>query len=162
MRKVKWLTLAVCTIAMAGCGGSDETGPVEVVPVTGQIIYDGKPAAGVRVVLVPIDAPSPPRIPQFANGMTDAEGKFKLTTYTPGDGAPEGGYQVVLNGTKKSEKENDGIEAEDDTDLFQNWFDTMHSNLKVRIAKGKGDLPPFKIAKITKPAGMSEGIPGRN
>jgi hypothetical protein len=162
MRHFKWLML-VAAAAAAGCGEpAAETGPVEVVPVTGQVIYDGKPAAGVRVTLVPMDAPNLPRIPQYANGVTDAEGKFKLTTYAKDDGAPEGGYQVVLDGSKPHDVNNVGDEESEDTDLFKGWYDAMHSNLKVRIAKGKGDLPPFKIAKVTKPAGMSEGIPGRN
>lgn len=157
------LLICFSLIGFAGCdAGSSDTGPVAVQPVTGQILYDGKPAVNVRVTLVPIDAPSPPRIPQYPHGMTDAEGKFQLTTYAANDGAPEGGYQVVLDSTKANNVENVGSEEGGDADLFKGWFDTMHSNLSVRIKMGVADIPAFKIAKITKPAGMSEGVPGRN
>lgn len=158
------ILLSLLTGALAGCdgGSSSPTGPVAVQPITGQVIYDGKPAANVRVTLVPIDAPSPPRIPQYPNGTTDAEGKFHLTTYAANDGAPEGGYQVVLDSTKRNNVDNLGSEDGLDADLFKGWYDTMHSQLNVRVKLGVAEIPAFKIAKITKPAGMSEGVPGRN
>lgn len=164
MRMAKWMAMVALVAGLAGCGdtGGNETGPVEVVPVTGQVIYDGAPAVGIRVTLVPIDAPSPPQIPQYAHGITDAQGRFKLTTYVADDGAPEGGYQVVLNGTKANNADNVGQEESDDGDLFKGWFDAMHSTLNVRITKGQTEIPAIKIPKITKPAGMSQGIPGRN
>lgn len=160
--KILWCVWML--VGLAGCGesGAPSTGPVDVVPVTGQVIYDGAPAVGIRVTLVPIDAPSPPQIPQYAHGITDAQGRFKLTTYVADDGVPEGGYQVVLNGTKSNNVDNVGQEESDDADLFKGWFDAMHSNLNVRIVKGQSEIPAIKIPKITKAAGLSQGIPGRN
>jgi hypothetical protein len=163
MTACKWLIPACLALVLAGCGetGSD-TGPVDVVPVRGRIVYDGKPAVGVRVTLVPIDAPSPPRIPRYAHGITDDEGNFTLTTYVPDDGAAEGGYQVVLDGTRQNNAEKVDSEETGDADLFKGWFDAMHSTLNVRIEKGRLEIPPIRIPKITKPAGVSEGVPGRN
>src|SRR6478736_1752146 len=78
---------------LAGCGA---TGPVRCHPVSGQVTYDGKPAAGVRVYLMPTSAPMVPVIPANPHAVTGPDGRFKLSTYADGDGAPEGGYQVVM------------------------------------------------------------------
>ena len=154
------LLLPLALAAVAGCGEDD--GPVPVHPVSGQLIYDGKPAAGVRVTFVPTDAPIPPRIPKYPSAVTDPGGKFRLTTYKDGDGAAEGTYQVVLDGTKQNNVDNVGSEETADQDIFRGWYDAMHSPLSAKVKAGTNDLPPYKIPKITRAAGESEGVPGRN
>src|SRR5262245_21130858 len=63
-------------------------------PVAGQVFYQGKPTPGAVVVFHPVGAneTSTPR----PSGQVQADGSFGLTTYLPGDGAPEGEYLVAI------------------------------------------------------------------
>src|SRR5262245_18770575 len=81
-------------LAIAGCDSTADA--VTVQPVTGKVLYDGKPAAGVKVFLLPTSAPMIPQIPSNPHGTTGPDGSFTLTTFKDRDGAAEGGYQVIL------------------------------------------------------------------
>lgn len=63
--------LAVGTLLL-GCGGGADDAP-ELVGATGTVFYNGKPLAGATVTFVIEKFP-------LATGVTDAEGKFSLTT----------------------------------------------------------------------------------
>lgn len=63
-------------------------------PVTGSIIVDGKPAAGVMVVAHPTHPDQDH--PATAQGITDAKGHFELYTYDPGDGVLEGEHKLTF------------------------------------------------------------------
>lgn len=145
---------ALALLALAGCG---DAGTIRCHPVNGQVIYDGKPAAGVRVYLLPTSAPMVPEIPANPHGVTGPDGRFTLTTYKDGDGAPEGGYQVVLSWPVESP----GSE-ENDTDRLMGWYDGVHSKESAQIKEGQNELPPIRIRAISKPPHASQGIPGRN
>jgi hypothetical protein len=143
-------------LALAGCGAP---GPVATHPVSGSVSYEGKPAAGVKVFLVPTSAPVPPEIPQNPYGVTDDSGRFKLTTYKDGDGAAEGGYQIVLlwpQGDAASEEEGTV------QDRFFGWFTVAHTKLTAQIKPGPNELTPIRIPTIKGPPGKIQGIPGRN
>jgi hypothetical protein len=142
--------------AVVGCGSSG--GPVTVHPVSGQVLYANRPAAGVQVFFYPTSAPTVPRIPSNPFGVTGPDGRFTLTTYQEGDGAAEGAYQVILLWPlpRKSDQE------EADTDRLLGWYDAAHTRLRVRVKAGENSLPPFKIAPVSGPPPVSEGIPGRN
>jgi hypothetical protein len=76
----------------AGCSRS-EPDRVEVHPVTGQVIFDGKPAAGAFVIFHPKqEIPGVPR----PSASSDKQGNFTLSTYSAGDGAPQGAYAVTV------------------------------------------------------------------
>jgi hypothetical protein len=82
------LTAAVAAAVPAGCGKSDEG----LVPVSGRVMVNGKPATGAAVVFHPVDG---------TNGthpvaQVDAGGEFHLTTIRSGDGAVPGEYRVTL------------------------------------------------------------------
>jgi hypothetical protein len=83
--------LAICAFAalVAGCSGGD--GAVEVAPVTGTVRFKGVPVAGAWVQFTQADAPI------GAGGYTDDAGKFELTSYREGDGAPLGDNQVAIS-----------------------------------------------------------------
>jgi hypothetical protein len=73
---------------VAGCGQPGDP----LVPVSGRVLVDGKPAAGAAIAFHPSDA---------ANGthpvaQVDANGDFRLTTIRSGDGAAPGDYRVTL------------------------------------------------------------------
>jgi hypothetical protein len=62
----------------------------KTVPVNGVVRYNGKPLDGARVTFTNSAA----GISAYA--LTDAQGKFTLTTFEPGDGAAPGHYQITV------------------------------------------------------------------
>jgi hypothetical protein len=75
------------SVGLLGCSGS---GPV---PVNGIVTVEGVgPLADVNVTFVPTATKGRP-----ANGKTDSEGRFQLTTFAPQDGVLPGEYKVVIS-----------------------------------------------------------------
>src|SRR5262245_6060186 len=127
-KAARWM-LGMLGILLAGCGTS---GPVACHPVSGQITYDGRPAVGVRGYLMPTSAPIVPQIPANPHAVTEADGRFKVGTYGSEDGAPEGGYQVVLHWPPQ-----DGGHEESDTDRLLGWFAPTHTKLTAHVKAGE-------------------------
>lgn len=86
-----WLNAAVLLV-VSGCGK-----PVKLVPASGVVLIDGKPAAGISVQFLPEDVKGEKRPTSFA--LTDDEGKFVLKTYQGKDGAVPGSHIVLLADT---------------------------------------------------------------
>lgn len=161
MRHWKLLIPAAVMIA-AGCGTQDN-GAVVAHPVSGQVLYDGKPVAGLQVTLLPTDAPVVPRIPQNPHGTTGADGRFTIGTFTDTDGAAEGGYQILVHWPRTAP----GAEGEEEIDTAQDdrllgWYDGLHSKLSVRVQPGGTSTLTIKLDKHSQPPPKSEGVPGRN
>jgi hypothetical protein len=148
--------LPIALIAALGCESQPER--VAVHPVSGQVTYAGKPAAGVKVFFYPTSGPTIPVIPSNPHGVTGPDGKFTLSTYGDGDGAPEGTYQVILFWPPEAGED----EEEADTDRLLGWYAVSQSKLTADVKPGANDLPPFQLPATSRPAGVSEGIPGRN
>ncbi|MBL8811249.1 MAG: hypothetical protein JNM43_13825 [Planctomycetaceae bacterium] len=89
--------LSLVLVFAAGCGGDPpaDMPKVELIPVTGVIQVDGKPVSGARVALHSPGGNSDVIV--NPNGITDAEGKFQLTTYSVHDGAPAGVWAVTVS-----------------------------------------------------------------
>ncbi len=81
--------LVAMPLFCAGCGPTRQPG--DLVPITGQVTVDGDPAQGVVIQLHP-PQPDPP----LAQAITDAEGRFAISTRTAGDGATPGIYDVTF------------------------------------------------------------------
>lgn len=63
-----------------------------MIPTSGTVWLDGKPLAGATVMFNPV----PGTKGNGGFGVTDAEGKFKLTDYQENPGCPEGDYGVTF------------------------------------------------------------------
>ena len=150
------LAPALGLLAAAACGGGPDR--VEVYPVSGQVLYDGKPAAGVQVFLQPTSAPTIPDIPCNPHGTTGPDGRFTLSTFGEGDGAAEGGYQVILLWPPETKED----EEPTDTDRLLGWYTAVHSPLTAEIRPGSNELEPFRLPVKSKPPEAAEGVPGRN
>jgi len=85
MNKLSWTGLAVLTLGffLLGCGG----GP-RVYKAVGTVTYQGKPVEGAQVTFAYDNG-------NFANGLTDAAGKFNLT-YMGQPGAAPGKCSVTV------------------------------------------------------------------
>jgi len=81
--------ILLTALALAGCGSG-------LVPVEGTVLLDGQPLADAQVLFLPKSGGRP------AAGKTDAQGKFKLMTDRPDDGAQPGEYEVGVLALKIS------------------------------------------------------------
>jgi len=86
------LLLASLTV-WAGCGG--EAGLDGTTAVSGVVTYKGQPVEGANISFSPTGGTG-----RAASALTDAEGRFQLTTLKPGDGALPGSYQVAVSKTE--------------------------------------------------------------
>lgn len=96
-RRTPWvLVAAVVFLAFSqGCGEKMPDGPrVPTFPVVGKILVDGKPPETLSVNLEP-QFEKPGIIPASA-AFTDKEGKFAISTFESGDGAPAGKYKLTF------------------------------------------------------------------
>jgi hypothetical protein len=79
------LVLGLTTWACVGCGGKG------VVPVSGRVtLVGGEPVQGATVVFENREK----RL--SSSGRTDAEGRFRLTTFKVNDGALPGDYRISI------------------------------------------------------------------
>ena len=92
---------AVCFIVLAGvlvgCSGDGGAGRPDVVLVSGSVKYKGAAVANASVVFVSTSSG------RAANGETNAQGEYKLTTFDSNDGAIVGDHVVTI--TKASTTE---------------------------------------------------------
>ena len=95
-----FLTLALLflTTGIGGCTDELKGGPrLEVVPITGQVLVDGKPGKGVtvdfrRVSARGVEFPVPEPV-----GYTDEKGVILASTYLTNDGAGPGEYMLLFS-----------------------------------------------------------------
>lgn len=157
MKLLRSLSLIfLITFPIMGCGKTNA--PITVHPVSGRIFYAGQPAAGVQVYFVPTTAPAMPLIPSNPRGVTEADGRFTLTTFTESDGAAIGLYQVILiwPPAKKSAR------SEDDEDRLLGWYGGVHSKFTAEVKEGANTLPPIRLDAVFQPPEQLQGIPGKN
>lgn len=84
----------ILALSVAGCNrGPSLSGTVSV---SGTVTYNGTPLAGANVGFIPKDPEG-----KAASGLTDADGKFQLSTYLAGStqasGALPGDYEVSVS-----------------------------------------------------------------
>jgi len=89
---------AVCLLCLvAGCGGGSDAwvdGREAVSPVTGRITLDGEPVEGAIIIVHSTTKDL------SAQGRTDADGRYQLTTYEDNDGAVLGEHIVTVRKTE--------------------------------------------------------------
>ena len=83
-----WLSIftGLILVSVSGCRGEPE---VKLVPVDGIVTLDGTPVEAANVFFAPAKGPA-------AKADTDKDGKFRLMTNRPGDGAVPGDFQVSI------------------------------------------------------------------
>jgi len=131
------VTLAA-VLGTLGCG----RGP-KVYPVEGQVLVGGKPAPRATVTFHPVREAEGPVVRPTA--QADEQGKFQLTTFQKGDGAPAGDYKVTVSlylATRRSPQE-------DPTPvnyLPERYSQADASGLKATVSPGDNRIDPFRLA----------------
>jgi hypothetical protein len=87
-----WIGLLLAA-SLSGCSKAKE--PWEIThPASGTLTYGGKPVSGAQVTLFPTDVKVPEKV--RPTGTTEADGRFTVSTFAEGDGAPVGVYKVSI------------------------------------------------------------------
>lgn len=84
------MSLGVVALGLLGCGGPDRPA---LVPVSGQVLIDGKPVEHGTIQVIPKDA-------RAARGTLGPGGTFQLETYEANDGCVPGTHQVIVMATE--------------------------------------------------------------
>lgn len=138
-RRPAFLVAAALALLSSSCVKSENHKPV--VPVKGQVLVDGKPAAGALVIFHPMNDTDPKAVRPSA--YVDEQGYFALTSYTNQDGAPEGDYAVTVVWPMPNPEADDGAPG---TDRLQGRYNSFRSTgLRARIGTGPTELPPFLL-----------------
>jgi hypothetical protein len=98
MRETFFSALVLAGLSLAvlgGCGGP--ANKLGTAAAGGAVTYRGAPLAGATVTLAPQAGQ------RAAVGLSDATGRFRLTTLVTGDGAMPGAYKVTVTKTDESE-----------------------------------------------------------
>lgn len=98
MSRPLFLAVLAITVGVAGCSGRVNDRWRQMMPpvyrARGLVEYQGKPLQGATVVFHPRGGASSSA--RAAAGVTDASGRFVLTTLKPGDGGSAGPYAVTI------------------------------------------------------------------
>jgi hypothetical protein len=86
-----WCAIAVASIAIAGCSGSNLP---PLGQVGGVVTLDGQPLTKGQVQFVPDSSKGTKG--RMAVGLIGSDGRFKLTAFKPGDGALVGFHKVAI------------------------------------------------------------------
>lgn len=85
--------LLTALMTVGGCGGGSEWNTGKV---SGHVMFQGKPVADVSIQFIPQATQEGGLAGKAAIGKTDADGRFTLSTYSPGDGAVIGHHKVMV------------------------------------------------------------------
>jgi len=119
-----FLTLAVSSLVLTGCGGGH-------VPVTGVVTVDGKPVEGATVTFITEDGK------QSASGQTDSSGNFSLSD-SGKPGARPGSYKVIVTKTKGAAMPTEGADPNDMAKAMKKFADEDAKAGKTGKSAAKG------------------------
>jgi len=143
-------TLLVAVLAASGCSKKAERPRVPTTTAAGQVLLDGKPLAGALVILHPqgaekVEAPGAkePIPAPSARGVSQPDGRFTLSTYDTGDGAPVGEYAVTVV-HRPAQKNGESFEPGPNV-LPPRYASAKTSGLRVKISEGENELPPIAL-----------------
>jgi hypothetical protein len=135
------LCASVLVGVLAGCSGGD--GRVPVYPVAGKVTVGGEVPEGALIVFYPAEEAGQPE--HRPSAKVEPDGRFKLTTYDAGDGAPAGDYTAVIQWNKIVKRGNDYVAGPNV--VPPPYASRERSKWKVHVASAPNDLPPLDITR---------------
>jgi hypothetical protein len=138
-RRCLALGCAAAALACPACGG----GGAPVHPVTGQVLVAGRPAARALVTFHPVGDAGREKV--CPTGHVDDQGRFRLSTFRQGDGAPAGDYQVTVVWFVARP-----VPGRPDESLTLNYLPARYasaatSNLRATVSPGNNEVPAFQL-----------------
>lgn len=127
-----------CTL-LTGCGASQD---VACHPVRGQVQQAGKALAEALVVFHPLETPRVPFPKPQAH--TDAQGRFELTTFESGDGAPVGNYAITVE-LRAPRRLGEEIVRDGPSVLPARYSQPDKSKLTAQVAEGENELATIVV-----------------
>lgn len=118
--------------------------PLAVHPVEGKVILDGQPLANAAIVLHRVGDPKFPAN-LHPRGRASTDGTFKLETFDPADGAPDGEFVATVFLTEETEV--DGEKQAGPNILPAQYSKPETSPLKLRITSSTKELQPLILSK---------------
>jgi hypothetical protein len=112
---------------------------VPVYPVAGKVTYKGQPPVGATVVLHP--AKSGDTSDVTPTGTVKDDGSFAITSYEPGDGAPQGEYVATIE-WYKYQKDLGGAGP---NVIPPKYVSAKTSPVKVSVGGGPAQISPIVI-----------------
>lgn len=124
---------------MAGCGGG--ANQLETAPVTGKVLFKGKPLTGGTIMFHPKKEGNP------ATGEIRSDGSYTLTTYRAHDGAVLGEHVVTIlpAGAEGAPPPLPGAEAEQ-SGIPERYTDAKTSPLRAEVKPGE-NIKDFPLEK---------------
>lgn len=89
---VKHIAFLCFLLLPIGCGGTDDGNRPARVKTSGTVTHNGELVEGATVLFSPAEGQG-----HAATGLTDADGRFQLTTFQAEDGAVPGSYKVCVS-----------------------------------------------------------------
>jgi hypothetical protein len=139
-----WFWACALSLTFAACG-QEPSGRVPVYRAAGAVDWNGEPLAGAVLIFHAkdklTDADDEPVPAPGAHSLED--GTFAVSTYEPGDGLPEGDYQVTVSCENRSV---DRKKGDDFPELLpERYQNPATSGLSVSIVAGDNELPAFDL-----------------
>jgi len=110
-------------------------------PVKGVVVVDGKEANGVTIDLHNVNGMDPAQ-PTISSAITNETGKFAVSTYDAGDGAPEGEYRLTF----KWGEFNAVARSMTGDKLNGKYSDSEKSEIRVKVEKKPVDMGRVELS----------------
>lgn len=135
MKNLLRYTIAAAALACASCGESNN-----LHPVSGTVVYQGKPAAGATVFFHRRAAD--PMNEHTIMGIVREDGSFALVCGPHGKGAPAGEYAVLIQ-WKNEHNQPKSLARKGRDRLKGRYADPKHPRLHAVVKAENNHLPPF-------------------
>lgn len=132
------LMLAIGFGLLAGCGRDSST--METVAASGVVTFKGQPLSGATLFFVPDKGPR-------ASAESDKDGKFKLMTYRPGDGAVPGDFKITIAKYVPDPATANTHTPGSINEVPEKYNNPTSSGLTAKIEKGKKNEFKFELTE---------------
>ena len=144
---------AACLIAALclttwGCGGASELdNQLPTNPAHGLVSFNSMPIPDATLAFHPVESFPGDMVEAIPRAKVDPDGRFVVSTYKAGDGAPAGEYRVAVSWQGPLDGVND--ERGDDADLPEllpsRYQCPERSCIRVHIQEGENEIPPSEL-----------------